>query len=116
MVVNLPAWLGIIVGVLTIVTFAATAFAVFMSTYYKSRNELKDRMIDDYKERNSQLEGDVTRKDAEILVEKNARIALEKIVVGYDELKKIQELITTHDKNTTKAIDSVKVLVQRVNS
>lgn len=116
MVVNVPAWMGIIVGSLTIVTFAATAFAVFMSTYYKSRNELKDRMIDDYKERNIQLEGDITRKDAEILVEKNARIALEKIVVGYDELKKIQELITVHDKNTTKAIDSVKVLVQRVNS
>lgn len=114
MTINLPGWLGIIVAILTIVAAAATAFAVFMSTYFKSRNDLKDRMIEDFKGRNTQLEADLLRKEAELLVKTNAITALEKIVVGHDELVKIQQLMVEHDKSVIQGLESVRAEIREV--
>lgn len=88
---GVPGWLGVASGFLALTALAATAFAVFGSSWSKSRNALKDEIIKDSKERIIQLETTETRLVVERDIEVNKRKVLEGVITGKDELYLIKD-------------------------
>lgn len=91
MLSGVPGWLGVASGFLALTALAATAFAVFGSSWSKSRNALKDEIISDSKERIIQLETAESRLTIERDIELNKRKVLEGVITGKDELYLIKD-------------------------
>lgn len=100
---GISAGLAIAGAFLTLTALAATAFAVFGSSWSKSRNALKDEIISDSKERITQLETNETRLISDRDAERNKRLVLEGIVTGKDEFT----VIHTELKGVNKKLDTL---------
>jgi len=104
---DVGGWIVLVAGLFGLITVAATAFAVASTQWFKTKNEVKDRTINDFKERNTQLETDKVRLEAEKRAEQEKRIALEGIVVGHAELVNLTDMLKKHDETVHNRLDKM---------
>lgn len=84
----------IVLGLLTLVSLAAVVVVYARANYAKTQIEALRGDRDDLTERVERLEKDLTEAQAQLVIEKNKVLALEKVVTGKDELQRIYAIVT----------------------
>lgn len=107
-------WITVLGGLFALIIVVASSLAIARASFAKSQIEFLRGANEDLQKRVTYLEGENTRREAELITEKDKVGVLESVVTGREQLEEIKNMITQHDNEADRRQTAMYTSIEQV--